>query len=138
MCSTTQLAYHLFGVLAISGLGFNLTLVLVDIGGSNLPLLLVLAAAVCIVLGMGLPTLAVYALLAALVAPALVKVGIEPIAAHLYVMYFGMMSMMILSVPGTTCGMTSSWKPVLTGELGASSTTSCRPPAWPCSDRAWA
>jgi TRAP transporter 4TM/12TM fusion protein len=81
------------GVLAISGLGFNLTLVLVDIGGSNLPLLLVLAAAVCIVLGMGLPTLAVYALLAALVAPALVKVGIEPIAAHLYVMYFGMMSM---------------------------------------------
>jgi TRAP-type uncharacterized transport system fused permease subunit len=42
---------------------------------------------------MGLPTVGVYVLLAALVAPALVKVGITPIAAHLYVMYFGMMSM---------------------------------------------
>jgi TRAP-type uncharacterized transport system fused permease subunit len=42
---------------------------------------------------MGLPTLGVYVLLAALVAPALVEVGIEPIAAHLYVLYFGMMSM---------------------------------------------
>ena len=42
---------------------------------------------------MGLPTLGVYVLLAALVAPALVQVGIEPIGAHLYVLYFGMMSM---------------------------------------------
>src|SRR5690606_35589156 len=47
----------------------------------------------CIVLGMGLPTLAVYVLLAALVAPALVEVGLEPMAAHLFVLYFGMMSM---------------------------------------------
>ena len=81
------------GVLSVTGLGFNLTLALVEIGGSNLPLLLVLSALVCIVLGMGLPTVGVYVLLAALVAPALVKVGINPIAAHLYVMYFGMMSM---------------------------------------------
>jgi TRAP-type uncharacterized transport system fused permease subunit len=42
---------------------------------------------------MGLPTLGVYVLLAALVAPALIEVGIQPIAAHLYVLYFGMMSM---------------------------------------------
>src|SRR5690606_10294117 len=48
---------------------------------------------VCIVLGMGLPTLGVYVLLAALVAPALVQLGVDPIAAHLYVLYFGMMSM---------------------------------------------
>ncbi|MGE5147996.1 MAG: TRAP transporter permease [Candidatus Eiseniibacteriota bacterium] len=81
------------GVLSVTGLGFNLTLALVEIGGSNLLLLLVLSAVVCIVLGMGLPTVGVYVLLAALVAPALVKVGINPIAAHLYVMYFGMMSM---------------------------------------------
>ncbi len=81
------------GVLGITGLGFNLTLTLVQIGEGNLPLLLLLAAGVCIVLGMGLPTVGVYVLLAALVAPALVKVGVTPIAAHLYVMYFGMMSM---------------------------------------------
>jgi TRAP-type uncharacterized transport system fused permease subunit len=81
------------GVLGISGLGFNLTAALVQIGQGSLILLLVLTAGVCIVLGMGLPTVGVYVLLAALVAPALVKVGISPIAAHLYVMYFGMMSM---------------------------------------------
>ena len=81
------------GVLGISGLGFGLTLTLVEIGKGSLPVLLLLTAIVCIVLGMGLPTVGVYVLLAALVAPALVKVGIAPIAAHLYVMYFGMMSM---------------------------------------------
>ncbi|MDH5748436.1 MAG: TRAP transporter fused permease subunit [Rhodospirillales bacterium] len=82
------------GVLSNSGLGFTFTNVLVQLGSGNLPLLLVLAAGVCIVLGMGLPTLGVYVLLAALVAPGLVEVGVEPIAAHLYVMYFGMMSML--------------------------------------------
>ncbi len=81
------------GVLAISGLGFNLTMTLVQIGGGSLLVLLVLAALVCIVLGMGLPTVGVYVLLAALVAPALIEVGVLPIAAHMYVMYFGMMSM---------------------------------------------
>ncbi len=87
-------AGFVIGVLAISGLGFNLTLALVQVGAGNMILLLLLAAAVCIVLGMGLPTVGVYVLLAALVAPALVEVGIEPLAAHLYVMYFGMMSML--------------------------------------------
>lgn len=81
------------GVLNVTGLSFNLTYALVQIGGGNMILLLALSAIVCIVLGMGLPTLGVYVLLAALVAPALIEVGIEPIAAHLYVLYFGMMSM---------------------------------------------
>lgn len=89
----TAAAGLVIGVLGISGLGFNLTMALVTIGGGNLYLLLVLAAIVCIILGMGLPTVGVYVLLAALVAPALVKLGVLPIAAHLYVMYFGMMSM---------------------------------------------
>jgi TRAP transporter 4TM/12TM fusion protein len=81
------------GVLNITGLSFNLTYALVQVGGGNALLLLVLSALVCIVLGMGLPTLGVYVLLASLVAPALVEVGIEPMAAHLFVLYFGMMSM---------------------------------------------
>ncbi|MFT7105590.1 MAG: TRAP transporter 4TM/12TM fusion protein [Yoonia sp.] len=81
------------GVLNITGLSFNLTYLLVQVGGSSLILLLFLSALVCIILGMGLPTLGVYVLLAALVAPALIQLGVEPIAAHLYVLYFGMMSM---------------------------------------------
>lgn len=81
------------GVLNVTGLSFNLTYLLVQVGGGSALLLLFLSALVCIILGMGLPTLGVYVLLAALVAPALVQVGIEPIGAHLYVLYFGMMSM---------------------------------------------
>lgn len=81
------------GVLNVTGLSFNLTYALVQVGGGNATALLALSALVCIILGMGLPTLGVYVLLAALVAPALIEVGIEPIAAHLYVLYFGMMSM---------------------------------------------
>jgi TRAP transporter 4TM/12TM fusion protein len=89
----TGAAGIVIGVLAISGLGFQLTLGLVQIGQGHLFLLLMLSAVVCIVLGMGLPTVGVYVLLATLVAPSLVEVGVKPIAAHLYVMYFGMMSM---------------------------------------------
>lgn len=81
------------GVLNITGLSFNLTYALVQVGGGSAVMLLALSAIVCIILGMGLPTLGVYVLLAALVAPALIEVGIEPVAAHLYVLYFGMMSM---------------------------------------------
>ncbi len=89
----TASAGLVIGVLAITGLGFNLTLALVTLGGGHLYLLLILSALLCVVLGMGLPTVGVYVLLATLVAPALVEVGVMPIAAHLFVMYFGMMSM---------------------------------------------
>jgi TRAP-type uncharacterized transport system fused permease subunit len=81
------------GVLNLSGLGFALTLILVQTAAGNLVLLLIMAAIVCIILGMGMPTVGVYVLLATLVAPALVEVGVLPIAAHLFILYFGMMSM---------------------------------------------
>ena len=55
--------------------------------------LLLISALVCTVLGMGMPTSGVYVLLAALIAPSLVQAGIHPIAAHLFILYFGMMSM---------------------------------------------
>lgn len=80
------------GILAVSGLGFGLTLTLVTIAGKSLLLLLVLCAIVSIILGMGMPTIGVYVLLAALVAPAMVEAGVNQMAAHLFVLYFGMMS----------------------------------------------
>lgn len=55
--------------------------------------LLLIAAVICIVLGMGMPTLAIYVLLGALIAPAIVEAGVEDIPAHLFILYFGMMSM---------------------------------------------
>ena len=44
-------------------------------------------------LGLGLPTVGVYIIMATLIAPALVKVGVEPMAAHMFLLYFGIMSM---------------------------------------------
>ena len=89
----TAAAGFIIGVLNITGLSFALTLLLVQVGSGNLWLLLVLAALVSIILGMGMPTVGVYVLLAALVAPAMVKIGLSPMASHMFVMYFGMMSM---------------------------------------------
>ncbi|HET7911767.1 MAG TPA: TRAP transporter fused permease subunit [Pseudolabrys sp.] len=89
----TAAAGFIIGVLNITGLSFALTLLLVEIGSGNLWLLLVLAAIVSIILGMGMPTVGVYVLLATLVAPAMVKIGMSPMASHMFVMYFGMMSM---------------------------------------------
>ena len=86
-------AGFVIGILNITGLGFALTLLLVDFVGSNVIFLLLISALVCTVLGMGMPTSGVYVLLAALIAPSLVQAGIHPIAAHLFILYFGMMSM---------------------------------------------
>ena len=86
-------AGFIIGVLNITGLGFGLTFVLVSLGGESLMALLLIGAAVCLVLGMGMPTVGVYLLLAALIAPSLVQSGVDPIAAHLFIFYLGMMSM---------------------------------------------
>ncbi len=81
------------GMLYISGLSFALTLAMVQVAGGQLIPFLLMAAVVCIILGMGMPTIGVYVLLATLVAPALVEFGIAPMAAHMFILYFGMMSM---------------------------------------------
>lgn len=86
-------AGFIIGILNVTGLGFALTLMLVDSVGNNLVLILIISALISIILGMGLPTSGVYVLLAALVAPAIVETGVEPIAAHMFILYFGMMSM---------------------------------------------
>ena len=86
-------AGFIMGLFQVSGLAFAFAAYLVELGGESLILLLVLAAVVSIILGMGLPTIGVYVMLAVLVAPALVKVGVPPLAAHLFILYFGMMSL---------------------------------------------
>jgi len=84
---------YVLGLFQIGGLSFALTAYLVSLGAEHLLLLLVICAITNIVLGLGLPTLAVYVMLAILVAPALVKVGVPAMAAHLFILYFGIMSL---------------------------------------------
>lgn len=117
IAAITGLAGVVIGVLQLSGLGFTLTLTLLNIGQSNALLLLVLTAIVSIILGMGMPTTAVYVLLAVLVAPGLAKLGILPIAAHLFIFYFGMLSMVTPPVCMASYAAASIGKtdPVTTG-----------------------
>jgi TRAP transporter 4TM/12TM fusion protein len=89
----TAAAGLVIGVLNLTGLAFGLTLQLLVISGHHLGVLLVITAIVGIVLGMGMPTAGVYIILATLAAPALVQAGILPLQAHMFVMYFGLMSM---------------------------------------------
>jgi len=86
-------AGFVIGILNLTGLGFALTFSLVGLAGDSMLVLLLIAAVICIVLGMGMPTLAIYVLLGALIAPAIVEAGVEDIPAHLFILYFGMMSM---------------------------------------------
>src|SRR5205809_250940 len=83
----------IIGALNYSGVGFTLTLVLILLAGGSLVALLALSAVANIILGLGLPTVGVYIVLATLVAPALVKMGIAPMAAHMFIMYYGCFSM---------------------------------------------
>jgi len=83
----------IIGILGATGLGEALTQALVQIGEGNLAALLALTAVICIVLGMGMPTTAIYLLVSIIAAPPLVKLGINPMAAHMYVFYFGIVSL---------------------------------------------
>ena len=81
------------GIMSISGLAFGMTMQLLSLSGDNVFWLLLLIAILAFVLGIGLPTVSVYILTATLLAPALVKLGVTPMAAHMFVMYNGMLSM---------------------------------------------
>ena len=83
----------IIGLLATTGLGFSLSLFLIQFGGQNLFGLLIVTAIVGIILGLGLPTTGVYLLLATMAAPALVQLGIPSLSAHMFVFYYGMLSM---------------------------------------------
>jgi TRAP transporter 4TM/12TM fusion protein len=89
----TSLAGLVIGSLQLSGLTFKLSLILTTLAGGNVLLLLALTAIVCILLGMSLPTAVVYITLAVLVGPALTQLGVDPLAAHLFLFYFGMLSL---------------------------------------------
>ena len=112
------------GILAISGLAFSMTLQLLALSGDNVFLLLLLIAVLAFVLGIGLPTVSVYILTATLLAPALVKLGVTPMAAHMFVMYNGMLSMITPPVAfaayaaaniARTDGWTTGWIACLVG-----------------------
>jgi len=76
------------GMINLTGLGVRLTSSIVEIAGGNLYLALILSAISAVVMGMGLPSVVAYLILAGLVAPSLIQIGVPMVAAHFFIIYF--------------------------------------------------
>jgi TRAP transporter 4TM/12TM fusion protein len=93
LVSAAATAGAIIGIISLTGLGTQLAEILVELSHGNLLLLSLLSALASVVLGMGVPTSAAYVVVAVLVAPAMIQLGVVPIVAHLFVLYFGCLSM---------------------------------------------
>ena len=82
----------IIGIITLTGLGLRFSSLIISISGGNSLIALLLTMLTSLLLGMGLPTAAAYILVATLVAPALVEMGINLLAAHLFVFYAAMLS----------------------------------------------
>jgi TRAP transporter 4TM/12TM fusion protein len=80
------------GVIALTGVGTRFSSMLLGLAGQSQLLALVFAMLVAIILGMGMPTTAAYAVAAAVIAPGLIRMGIEPLTAHFFIFYYAVMS----------------------------------------------
>ncbi len=80
------------GIIALTGLGLRFTSIVVALAGESLVPALVLTMLAGLVLGMGMPTTPAYIVQAALLIPGLIKLGVHPVAAHLFVLYFACLS----------------------------------------------
>lgn len=115
---TAAIVGIMLAVINTTGLGVMLAFLLEQIGGKGLFLSLLVAAAASYLLGLSLSTAAVYVISATLVAPGLVALGVPVMAAHLFVLYMAMLSMISPPVAFAclaTCGLT-----------GASFSATCR------------
>ncbi|WP_299786430.1 TRAP transporter fused permease subunit [uncultured Marivita sp.] len=80
------------GVISLTGVGARFSSVLLDLAGVSQLLALFFAMCIAILLGMGMPTTAAYAVAASVVAPGLVQLGIPTLTAHFFVFYFAVLS----------------------------------------------
>jgi TRAP transporter 4TM/12TM fusion protein len=81
------------GIVVLTGIGTKLPSMIVPLAEESLLLALAAIMLCSIVLGMGLPSAVCYLLLATLIGPVLGRLGVVPLAAHFFIFYFGMMSM---------------------------------------------
>ena len=80
------------GVIGVTGVGGRFATMLLDVAGTSAFLAMVFAMLVAIILGMGVPTTAAYAIAAAVVAPGLIRIGVPPLSAHMFIFYFAILS----------------------------------------------
>ena len=82
----------IIGTVSMTGLGTRFSSMVLAIAGNNLYFLAFLTAVICIVLGMGLPTTAAYIICVTVAAPALIKLEIPALAAHMFVFYYAILA----------------------------------------------
>ncbi|MGP1396458.1 MAG: TRAP transporter permease [Inquilinaceae bacterium] len=80
------------GVIALTGVGARFSSLLLGVAETSQLLAMIFAMGIAIMLGMGMPTTAAYAVAAAVVAPGLIQLGIQPLVAHFFVFYFAVIS----------------------------------------------
>ena len=85
-------AQVLVSMINLTGIGVTLSSLIVTMAGDSVVLVAIIVGLVCLIMGMGLPTTAAYVLVAAVLAPAMTAVGVDPLAAHLFVFYFATIS----------------------------------------------
>ena len=85
-------AQIMVSMINMTGLGITLSSLIVSLGGDKIFLVAIIVAVVCMIMGMGIPTTAAYVLVAAVLAPAMIKMDIAPIVAHLFVFYYATLS----------------------------------------------
>lgn len=93
ICAAAATLGVIIGISTLTGIGLKISGLIVTLSHGYLIICLVLTMIVAIFLGMGVSTTICYIFLATMVAPALVEMGVIPISAHLFIFYFGMMSM---------------------------------------------
>lgn len=89
LCCCAQIV---IGMVNLSGLGIKMSELVIGLSMGVEFLALFFTMIVCLILGMGLPTTAAYVLAASVAGPALIKLGVIPVAAHLFVFYFAIIS----------------------------------------------
>lgn len=109
----------IIGAMSITGVANSFSRELVQYAGGNLWLLLLVGAFTSFVLGMGMTASACYIFLAIVLAPALVQVGVDPMAAHLYIFYWGMVSFITppVALAAIAAAAIAGAHPVATGFL---------------------
>ena len=89
----TAAAGLIIGLLQLTGLAFNISLLLTEAADGSFLILLLMTGLVCIVLGMGMPSAVIYIVLSVIAAAALIEAGGVKMSAHMFLFYFGMLSM---------------------------------------------
>jgi TRAP transporter 4TM/12TM fusion protein len=92
VAATTATAGIIVGVVTLTGLGLKVAGVIVTLAGGSLVMTVIYAAVAVLVLGLAVPVTASYIIAAVMIAPALTSVGIAPVAAHMFIFYYAVLS----------------------------------------------